>query len=350
MDIIEKILQHKSLSIVGLEKNTGKTEALNFILNKIKDKGKQVAITSIGIDGETTDAVTRTAKPEITIYPNMIFTTAEQFYLQKQFSAEVLDVSRKETILGRLVTSRALSCGKVLLTGNADTYSLRKTIEHNATKLGVDITIVDGALSRMSLASPAITDAMILATGAAYSSNIETLVRKTKFVCELIKLGDFDTLPQSICNKIIDTALSEVTNKKIYTLYEKELIELDVKSALTIGNMSKENIELLRQSKIIFAFGIISNKLIDFLIEKSLTKGMTIVAKDFSNIFLTDTHYNLFLKMGGQIKVVQKTNLIALTINPTSPQGIILNSKILQDRLQKETGLQVIDVKQIANQ
>ena len=37
MPFIEDILKHKSLSIVGLEKNTGKTECLNYVLSRLKD-------------------------------------------------------------------------------------------------------------------------------------------------------------------------------------------------------------------------------------------------------------------------------------------------------------------------
>ncbi|MBF0976909.1 MAG: hypothetical protein HXK55_05920, partial [Bacteroidetes bacterium] len=117
MNLINKILQYRSISIVGLEKNTGKTETLNFIIRRVKDCGKTIAVTSIGIDGETVDAVTRTSKPEIRIYRGMIFNTAEQYFLKKRFSAEILDISDEYTILGRLVTAKALGNGRMLLSG-----------------------------------------------------------------------------------------------------------------------------------------------------------------------------------------------------------------------------------------
>ena len=52
MSWIEDILRCKSLSIIGLEKNTGKTESLNYILQELKDSGRTIALTSIGIDSE----------------------------------------------------------------------------------------------------------------------------------------------------------------------------------------------------------------------------------------------------------------------------------------------------------
>ena len=72
------ILQYKSMSIVGLEKNTGKTECLNYILKRLEHSGKQLALTSIGIDGESVDQVSLTQKPEIELFENLIFVTSEK--------------------------------------------------------------------------------------------------------------------------------------------------------------------------------------------------------------------------------------------------------------------------------
>jgi len=186
MPFISEILKYKSLSIVGLEKNTGKTVTLNYILKELSKRDATVGITSIGIDGEGLDQVTKTAKPEIIIYKNMFFTTSEKHYHSKQLISEIYDVSSYRTSLGRLVTGLAKNTGKVLLSGPANTGNLTKLIENNA-KLGCNLTIVDGALSRMSLASPSVTEATILATGAAYSINVNKLAKKTKFICNLLK-------------------------------------------------------------------------------------------------------------------------------------------------------------------
>ena len=50
MPFVSDIVKYDSLSIVGLEKNTGKTEALNYILRRLPSTGAKLAVTSIGID------------------------------------------------------------------------------------------------------------------------------------------------------------------------------------------------------------------------------------------------------------------------------------------------------------
>ena len=82
-NIIDEILNFKSVSVVGLAKNTGKTETLNFILQRLSDSGKTVAVTSIGLDGEQIDQVFGTQKPEITVYKGMIFNTVEKFFTRR---------------------------------------------------------------------------------------------------------------------------------------------------------------------------------------------------------------------------------------------------------------------------
>ena len=124
----EDILRYRSLAIVGLAKNTGKTECLNYILRKAGDRASRFALTSIGVDGEKTDRVCQTEKPEITVPEGMVFVTSEKHYREKRLVAEVLDISDEQTALGRLVTARAVTEGKVLLSGPAHTGGLRRLI------------------------------------------------------------------------------------------------------------------------------------------------------------------------------------------------------------------------------
>ncbi|MDR3327844.1 MAG: hypothetical protein LBT04_06965 [Prevotellaceae bacterium] len=326
---------YKSLSIIGTEKNTGKTETLNWVLSQLKNSDRTVAVTSIGVDGEGTDAVSQTSKPEITVYEGMIFVTTENYFKQKQFSAEVLDVANGTSILGRLITAKAKNEGKILLSGATDTYTLRKIIEKN-TAFGADLTVVDGALFRRSLASPAVTDAVILATGAAFSANMEVLVRKTKFVCKLIALPKV--------NESLSKLLTPIETG-IWCIENNALHNLDVKSGLNISTLSAEDIEKIKRSKTVFVAGIVSDKLVDFLYKKNILKGILLITKDFTNIFLSQEKFNLLRALGVIVQVLQKTNLIAVTVNPTSPQGYVLDSDILTSRLKEDISVPVFDVR-----
>ena len=96
-------------------------------------------------------------------------------------------MSDEDTSLGRVVTAKALQEGKILLSGPSGAAALKRWMG-SLKDFGIDLILVDGALSRLSTASPAVSEAMVLSTGAAYSANMRDLVGRTAFVVELIRL------------------------------------------------------------------------------------------------------------------------------------------------------------------
>lgn len=335
MPFIEDILKYKSLSIVGLEKNTGKTECLNYVLRRLKDTGRQIALTSIGIDGETVDQVKNTHKPEIELQEGTIFLTSEMHYSQKHIVSEVMDVSEQHTSLGRLITARAKGTGKVLISGPADTTWL-KTIIKDMASLNVDHTIVDGALSRLSLGSPAVTESIVLATGAAVSCNIPQLVKKTKFVYDLINIEEYET---SIKDELINIS------QGIWAIdADGVLHDLDIPSVFLL---EKNKDKLFNHGTVIYVTGAISDKLLNLLRIQKNVKDIVLVVKDFTKIFVTPLAYNAYLKRGGQIKVLMRTNLIAVTVNPVSPDGYVLDSETLRKSMTEALQIPVYDIKKL---
>lgn len=333
MPFIDDILKCKSLSIVGMEKNTGKTECLNYIIKRLENYNKTVAVTSIGIDGENVDQVTNTHKPEIELSENMIFVTSEKHFKQKYLTAEIIDISEQQTALGRLITARAKSCGKIILSGPSNNKWLREVIE-KMNNYHVDITLIDGALSRRSLGSPSITKSMVLTTGAALSSNINTLVKKTKFTFELVNLERFTShFNDQLLN--IEKGLWAIID-------DKEICDLNIKSTLLLEN-SKD--KLLEKGNTIFVSGIVTDKLLELLRIQDKISETIVIVKDFTKIFVSQDVYNSYINKGGKIKVLLKTKLIAICVNPVSPEGYVLDSDRLIESLKQNINIPVYNIK-----
>lgn len=335
MPFIDDILNYDSLSIVGLEKNTGKTTCLNYVLKEMHKRGKKIAVTSIGIDGENVDQVKGTHKPEIEIYDGMYFVTSEKHYHQRKVISEIVDLSSKRTSLGRLVTAKSISTGKIVFSGPTDTFWLKEIIrELELYKL--DATIVDGALSRLSLGSPAVTQSMILTTGAALSANMKQLVKKTSFVHTLINLEEFETKDkESLLKK----------EQGIWAIDKLGNVQsLDIPSVFLL---EKNKDRLFQYGNRIFVSGMISDKLLNFLRVQKNIGDIELIVKDFSKIFISHETFHQFVKSGGKIKVLLKTNLIAVCVNPVSPEGYKLNSNQLCAELQEKLNIPVYDIKRI---
>lgn len=335
MTFVKDALSYKSLSIVGLDKNTGKTECLNYILGKVEGTGKRIALTSIGIDGESRDTVTHTAKPEIKIHPGMIFISAEKHYLQRRITSEILDISNIRTSLGKLVVARALSTDKVLLSGPPDTQSLKALIG-SMDNYGVDITIIDGALSRLSPASPAVTEGMVLTTGAAHSANMPELVRKTKYVVDLINLPRVE---EALANELdsIQTGIYAVGS-------EGTLHNLNVQSVFML---QKAKSVVFSHGNRLFVAGAATGNLFEFLRMQKNIANIELIVKDFTKIFATPEVFYAFQKKGGKVRVVNKTKLVTVCINPTSPQGYRMDSDRLKEAMQVALQMPVYDVKRM---
>ena len=332
LPFIDDILRYDSLSIVGLEKNTGKTECLKYVLDRLPVQTRRIAVTSIGIDGESVDQVTRTQKPEIVLREGMYFGTSEAHYRQRRLVSELIDVSDESTSLGRVVTARALTGGKILLSGPSSASSLRRWMGEMQQRFGIDLMVIDGALSRMSSASPAVSQSMILATGAAYSANINTLVSKTAHVVDLINLD-----------------LTSDRNIQSLLPLEKGLWFIDKDGALnsldTMTSLSRDiHFEGMDNCETLYVAGALVDGFLEKVRKNKTLKQAELVVRDFTKIFVTPQQFRLFLKTGGRVRVLQKSKLLAVTVNPTSPSGYVLDSDTLCGRLSEAIGLPVYDL------
>ena len=331
MPFINDILKYNSLSIVGLEKNTGKTECLKYVLDRLPVQTKQIAVTSIGIDGETVDQVTRTQKPEIVLREGMYFGTSEMHYRQRRLVSELIDVSDESTSLGRVVTARALTGGKILLSGPSSGNSLKRWMGRMG-QFGIDLVIIDGALSRLCSASPAVSQSMILATGAAYSANISTLVSKTAHVVDLVNL-DLTTEGNM-------RMLSPLEHGVWFIDTDGVLHDLDMLSSLS----QDIRFEGMENCATLYVAGALVDSFLEKVRQNKHLRQAEIVVRDFTKIFVTPQQFKLFLKAGGRIRVLQKSKLIAVTVNPTSPSGYVLDSDTLCGKLSEAIGLPVYDL------
>ncbi|MEE1111828.1 MAG: hypothetical protein UH077_01420 [Bacteroidales bacterium] len=334
MPFIEDVLKYKSISFVGMEKNAGKTQTLNYVLSRLRTfSNLKLAISSIGVDGETLDIVTSTSKPEIEIYPNTTFITSQSLYNQKEIVSAIEEVSKDYTALGKLITARAITQGKVLLGGPSDTKNLKKLLEK--LEKNADLILIDGALSRKSFGSPTITDAMILSTGASLSASLNVVVKKTKFIYQMTQLPQYQsTLAEQLQN----------IENGIYAITEEGIVDLEIPSLMMID---KYKDKIFTYGKRLFVAGALNDKFIQLLKIQKNPQEIEIIIKDFTKIFAQEDNVIQYLYRGGQIKVLDQTNLIAITANPISPTGYNFNNQEMLDALRKEIPINIYNVKQL---
>jgi len=347
MPFIQDILKYKSVSIVGMAKNTGKTTCLNYILNRLEKENCKVALTSIGVDGEERDILYDSIKPRIFLKKGNYFITSEKHFEERELQAKILTVSKKSTALGRLITAQVEKEGKIILSGPSDLCWLRDCID---LLLGfdVDLTLVDGALSLMSLAAPAITNAMILCTGAACSIQLEQLIKKVKYLCDLIALPLADENLLKVC---------EPVQKGVWALTTKNntVASLNVNNSTVNKNLTEKITDslfldisvvgaLLASYDTFYVSGALTDNFLKMLTVEKKVSEIKLIVRDFSKIFVEPATFRRFINRGGSIQVLQQVKLLAICTNPTSPDGYCYEPETLRSSIENALNIPVYDV------
>ncbi|MBQ2228561.1 MAG: hypothetical protein II427_05530, partial [Firmicutes bacterium] len=178
--------KYKTVSIVGMAKNAGKTTALNYLLEEAYDEGLRMGVTSTGRDGETSDLVFETDKPKVYLFEDTIVTVPEQLFGLAETSLEILKRTSCRTALGQVLLCRVARSGYVQIAGPGSIMEHKKLCAQMFEQ-GIDMIIIDGAIDRKSIADPATSDAIILSTGAVISRRIKNVVEETVHVVSVYK-------------------------------------------------------------------------------------------------------------------------------------------------------------------
>lgn len=311
-----------SLSVIGMAKNAGKTVTLNHLIDDAYSMGMLLGLTSIGRDGEALDLVTKTDKPTIYVYENTLIATAESLFDQGTATMEILHMSDHHTAMGRIVIAKVHHEGYVQLAGPATNSGIQSIIGV-MHRLGARLVLVDGALDRTSLASPAVTEATVLATGAVLSRDMENVLQQTAHKVALLQT------PQ--VNQSLRSAMYHATSERkigiaIPGAAGDTIKWLDLKTALGAGKrigaqVTQMTSSTLENTHVLLPGSLVASMVQDFLAVRGTLAGITWVVQDATKVFIEARDYLQLKRFGFNLRVMQSINLMGVTVNPTAPQG-----------------------------
>ncbi len=336
--LAELIEGYSCVAIIGMEKNAGKTTVLNHLLDSRPPVVQ--AITSIGYDGEDTDQVTATDKPSIYVGCGTMVATADSLLGQCDFTRELLRFTGFHTPMGEVVIARARSDGFARIAGPSTTVQMSALIGM-LHELGATQVLVDGAAARKSTAAIASSEACILATGAAFSPNPDDIVEQTRHYAELLTLPEFKT-------GAAFSGKGEDANSCI--LLDRSGNICDKANALSdecADHIARRN----GQPTTALFNGAVTRPLLQRVLDKChRLDWLHIVAEDGTR-YLINSRQKLDLNSrGARLAVRRRVNLIAVTLNPTAPSGLKLDSEELCNRMSEKIDLPVFDVCAAQNQ
>ncbi len=337
LDLFED--ETKIISIVGMAKNAGKTVTMNHLLEEMGHRGLRAGLTSIGRDGERQDIVTKTDKPMIFVLKDTLIATAEMLFNLSEVKMAVLEVTEHHTAMGRVIIGRTLNDGYVQIGGPSTNLEIRsvseKMIEH-----GADYVLVDGALDRTSSASPAITDACILSTGAVVSRDMAKTVEQTVYRASLFNL-------EAIHEPFLQEAWHKAEHLRRPILIQRdgsETILYDVATALSAGRIIAGEISE-ETAHIIIPGALVTQTLLDVVQMSPHYKNIEWLIGDATKIFIEHKDWLYFMRIGIKIRVRHAIKLMAITVNPYAPAGYFYDSDVFREAIAgRLKDIPVIDV------
>lgn len=328
--------KYKTVSIVGMSKNAGKTTALNYFIEEAMDEDLVLGITSTGRDGESTDLVSGTDKPKVFLEEGTLVSVPTQLYDLAEGGIEILKRTRFRSSLGDVLLCRVVDSGYVQIAGpvaNMDTKALCEEM----LEYGAELILVDGAIDRKTIASPETSDAIILSSGAVLSRKMSKVVAETAHVVSLY------SLPVAKDPRLL-SIIEEVEDQDKITIINKEDYEtLDLKTGLNSSRYINE--EISEDTQYVYVPGAFTKSVIAE-IPPAKRKRIKFILKDPTKIFMDSLAFPQETKRGLRVEVLQNIEVAAVTVNPIAPQGYAFDHKELLEAMQAAIpDIPVIDVR-----
>jgi hypothetical protein len=319
----ELVAGTRMLALVGLAKNTGKTETLAALLREHARAGRPIGVTSIGRDGEEHDVIdARIEKPRVQLQAGDLVATTGALLRSSGVAHERLSRTGVRTPLGEVVLARMSKPGSVEVAGPSAAAELR-SVGEEMLLLGAQQALLDGAIDRRAASSPAVADGLVMATGAILGEDIEDVVRATSDAVDLVRLP-------TTADEDDDSGAGERGEAG-----ERERLSLERR--LVLNAEPGEIATLLREhprASTLTVEGALGERFLEGLLAargERAGRELRIVAGDPTKVFLSRRGTRWYARQGIEIEVRRTIALKAITVNPVAPQSHRFSSRQLRE-------------------
>jgi hypothetical protein len=325
-----------SVSLIGMAKNVGKTVTFNHLVQQASSQNMRLGLTSIGRDGEKRDEVFHTPKPRIFTPAGTLLATALGSLQRSEIHIEIVQATGFFTAMGEVVLGRACEAGFVELSGPT-LLSQHQVLQKLFLNYGTDLTLIDGALDRVSPAMPGLAEAVILATGAALGPSIEVVIEKTQDRINRLAIPPVEKAQLAACRQILQSSKAAIIDA------EQQVSILPIDNSLLAGELLLQTVTA--QTQTVVLAGAVGDKVLECLLASKRRGNVQLVIKNGTTLFCAASLWRKFIAAGGSIRVVEPIRLLAVTVNPVSPIGEKFAPQAFFDRSARELApYPVIDV------
>ncbi|MDP2006078.1 MAG: hypothetical protein Q8K45_10420 [Rubrivivax sp.] len=311
----------RTVAVMGMAKNTGKTVALNHLLDQAAADGVSVGLTSIGRDGEERDAVFNFPKPPVTVWPGTVVATARGTLQRARLRHKLIDATGVDSPMGEIVLIKALEGGDMEVAGASRSLDQRRVIRL-LRQCGAELVFLDGALGRSQHASPAIADGVVLATGAALGGGMGDVQRKTRERLALLGLPQADAATAARCASLFDGAGVALWGRDGQPLFSAEIASLNASGALLAFADAHAEAHADIGIATVACTGAVGRSLWRaFETLAARHPGLTVVVADGTRLFVDSSDLGALARLGARLVALRPIRIAGISLNPFSPLG-----------------------------
>lgn len=175
----------KTIGIVGIAKNTGKTTTTNALIEYLYQQDAKICVTSIGYDGEEIDNITALPKPRISLNAGTLVVTASDCVAPQAESYRILRQTDIHTVLGNIQICQTEKPVNAIVAGPKTGDDLQKVMGM-LQDFACDVLLVDGALNRVA---PFVkVENLVIAVGPSANHNLDELAQEIKLIVDLTRV------------------------------------------------------------------------------------------------------------------------------------------------------------------
>jgi hypothetical protein len=308
------------IAVVGLAKNTGKTTTMNFLIARYR--AEKIGLSSIGLDGEAIDLVTRLPKPRFDIRKHMVVATTTRCLEESDLEYDVLQETPFLTSLGRVMIVRVKRPAPVVIAGPTSNALMARLID--MMKRFCDRVLIDGAFDRKTFSNIPTIDGIILSTGASVSPDMAETIRRTVLFVEAFAFP-LTHLPQS--------------PGKEMTIRQKDGVQSSAAKSLAgfracLAADGLDSIELK---------GAFTDAYVQALIDAG-KGGFHLILEDATKLLVSPANQRHLKTLKINISVRHRTPIVLVTVNPYRPLGRNYDAKDFLQSVRHAIDLPVINV------
>jgi hypothetical protein len=348
--LIDLTSSARRLALVGLAKNTGKTETLAALLRELQAAGRTIAVTSVGRDGEEHDVIdARISKPRVNLLAGSFVASTDELLRASGVPYELVEQTDVRTPLGRVLIVRLSAAGAVEVAGPSAAEQVR-AVSDSMLVHGAQQVLIDGAVDRRAASSPEVSDGLVMATGAVLSKDIGEVVAQTREAVELARLpAEEDDSPGARRALAWASAAGEQAGRRTALIgAEGQPVELAPRFVLRADAAQiAQALDAAPAACMLVVEGALPERFLEELVAvlRRRRRELTVLVGDATRVFLSAHGVSWYRSQGLTLRALRPTSVLALTVNPLAPQSHRFDSAELRALLEDSIdGVPIFDV------